>query len=78
MKRPLGKNQLELLRQLANPWLQLIVGDRVAHSLERRGLLRACGEGSFFQITPNGMRAVAAAWEAGEVEFPDKPVTKDS
>lgn len=68
----LGKNQIAMLRQLANPWLHLIVPDKVAMSLERRGLLaaRAKDGGSFYSITPDGLRAVADLMEAGAITFP--------
>lgn len=72
MGRPLGKNQSWLLRQLANPWLILIVGDREARSLAKRGLLKAHGAGgdSHYQITPDGLRLVADEMEAGTMVFP--------
>ena len=66
----LGRRQTELLRQLANPFLFLIVGDRVADSLVKRGLLAETGPtGGFYQITPAGLRHVADLWEAGAVRF---------
>jgi hypothetical protein len=63
--RSLGKNQLARLKSLAHPETYLIVGDRAADSLARRGLLRAFGKGrkSFFGITPAGLRALADALE---------------
>ena len=69
--RPLGSKQRELLGQLGSPGRFLIVGDKVAESLARRGLLAAQGkEGkSFFQITPAGLRALAHEWESGRLEF---------
>lgn len=70
MTRPLGKHQLHLLLQLGSPGMRLIVGSRLARSLERRGLLRATGPkgDSFFQITPAGLRALADAFEGGELD----------
>lgn len=74
---PLGKHQIELLRQMANPWLRLIVGDKTTESLVKRGLLapRSKDKDSFYQITPAGMRAVADLWEAKKIKFerPKKP-----
>lgn len=82
MPRPLGSKQRELLGALASPTRFMIVGNSVAESLARRGLLAAQGkEGkSFYQITPAGLRALADEWEEGRLEFkldrPDpEPVT---
>jgi hypothetical protein len=68
----LGRRQTELLRQLANPWLHLIVPDKIALSLARRGFLAArskSGDG-FYSITPDGLRVVADLMDAGAIEFP--------
>ena len=69
--RPLGSKQRELLGALASPARLLIVGNTVAESLTRRGLLAPQGNkgDSFYQITPAGMRALADEWEAGRLEF---------
>jgi hypothetical protein len=66
----LGKHQLELLAGLGRPFGLLVVGDAVARSLTKRGLLAARGKGgdSFFQITPAGLRELADAMERGDLE----------
>lgn len=75
--RPLGTRQIDLLRQLANPHLFLIIGDKVAESLVRRGLVAETGvKGGFFQITPAGMRLMADMWEAGKITFDPPPRTR--
>lgn len=70
--RPLGKRQWSLLKGLASPGMFLILGDKVSDSLVRRGLLvsRAADGDGLLQITPAGMRMVADAWEAGEIDYP--------
>lgn len=71
MVRPLGNRQLALLRQLANPYLFLVVGDSVARSLEKRGLVAARSDSAdaLYQITPAGMRTIADAWQDGKIGF---------
>ena len=71
MMRPLGSKQRELLGMLSSPTRFMIVGNAVAESLARRGLLAAQGEDGtgFFQITPAGLRVLADEWEAGRLEF---------
>jgi hypothetical protein len=77
----LGKNQLHRLLGLASPGMMLVVGgDRVSNSLVKRGLIgpRTDDPNAFLGITPNGMRALADAFEAGELQqfmkpFPPKP-----
>lgn len=68
---PLGKNQLERLLGLASPSSLLVVGgDRVIRSLERRGLVAPAVKDrpdAWLQITPAGMRALADALEAGQL-----------
>ena len=81
--RPLGNKQRELLGQLGSPGRFLIVGDKVAESLARRGLLAAQGKNadSFYQITPAGLRALADEWESGRLEFkldPDPKATHEA
>jgi hypothetical protein len=69
MTRPLGKNQLERLLGLANPCHLLVVGDGpVIASLIKRGMLKPIMKSepkAWLQITPAGMRALAAALEHG-------------
>lgn len=90
MTTRLGKHQLSLLATMASPFSLLVVGDKVAGSLEKRGLLetRAPKHVSdevkgkhpkgFLSITPAGLRAVAAALEAGELEqFYDPKFQRD-
>ena len=66
---PIGKNQLRLLRQLG-PHLMLVVGDKLSASMVKRGLLQsAASDGdAFFHLSPNGLRALADAIDAGLVE----------
>lgn len=68
----IGKHQLERLLGLASPASLLIVGgDRVSQSLVKRGLVKPCKPAdpkAWLQITPAGMRALADAHEAGELE----------
>jgi hypothetical protein len=79
--RPLGKLQLERLMGLASPSMMMIVGDAVSKSLVKRGLLKANFPDSpdaWHRITPAGMRVLADAYEAGQLEqfmkpFPRKP-----
>lgn len=70
--RPLGKNQLERLLGLATPYSLLVVGDGpVIASLVKRGLLKpkkVADPMAFLQITPAGMRALADAFEAGQLD----------
>lgn len=68
--RFLGAKQLELLLFLAKPGSILMTpADRVVLSLERRGLLKPYKrvDGCGTVITPNGMRALADAYEAGRL-----------
>lgn len=82
MTRPLGKRQIERLMGLASPSMLMIVGDAVSKSLVERGLLRPNfpeDPDAWHRITPEGMRALADAYEAGQLEqfmkpFPHKPV----
>lgn len=70
----LGKHQLGLLLALGTPGTLLPVPDRVARSLAKRGLLseyRGC-----LRITPAGMRALADAFEAGQLEQFMRPRTR--
>ena len=74
--RPLGKLQLERLLGLASPSMMLIVGDSVSKSLVKRGLLRANFSDkpdAWHRITPAGMRVLADAYEAGQIEQFMKP-----
>jgi hypothetical protein len=68
----LGKNQLERLLGLASPTSLLVVGgDRVIRSLAKRGMVKAkdpCKPNAWLQITPAGLRVLADALEAGELE----------
>lgn len=68
----LGKNQLRRLMGLASPGCLLVVADdRVSVSLRRRGLAAPAYSDqpdAFLQITPNGLRALADAYEAGELK----------
>jgi hypothetical protein len=73
----LGRNQLKLLMAMGSPSMLLMTpctGE--AKSLERRGLIDRYNGGEARRITPAGMRALADAYEAGELEqFMHKPAT---
>ena len=70
----LGKHQLCLLASMASPFNLLIVKDKIAMSLVRRGLLeprdfpKRDDDDAFFGITPAGLRAVADALQSGQLE----------
>lgn len=72
----LGKNQLERLLGLAQPGMMLVVGDRLSHSLVKRGLLAPRDPkniDAFHGITPAGLRVLADAFEAGLLAHFFKP-----
>lgn len=74
--RPLGKLQLELLLGLASPSSLMVVGNAVSKSLVKRGLLKpnfADNPEAWHRITPAGMRVLADAYEAGQIEQFMKP-----
>jgi hypothetical protein len=81
MTRPLGKLQLEFLMGLASPSCLMVVGNAVSKSLVKRGLLRPHfpdKPDAWHRITPNGLRAIADAFEAGQLDrfmktFPPQP-----
>lgn len=80
MTARLGKNQLRLLMQLADPNRFVVIGDKLVWSLVHRGLLAPHGpdgEG-LFQITPNGWRALADAVDRGALEMPEPPKPKQA
>lgn len=64
----LGKKQRETLAALASPGLAMIVPDKVATSLVKKGLLRTGESGGFACITPKGLRLLADELESGRVE----------
>ncbi len=71
MTRPLGKLQLERLMGLASPSCLLVVGDAVSASLVKRGLLKPHfpdRPGAWHRITAAGLRALADAYEAGQLD----------
>lgn len=70
-ERPLGRLQLERLMGLASPSCLMVVGDAVSKSLVRRGLLKPHfpdNPEAWHRITPSGMRALAEAYEAGQLD----------
>ena len=79
--RPLGKNQLERLMGLSSPGMMLVVGrDPVSSSLVARGLLKPRfpdRPDAWLGITPQGMRLVADALEAGQLQQFMKPFPRD-
>lgn len=72
MTKKLGKRQLERLLSLARPSSLLVVGgDDCSRSLVKRGLvkpIKPSNPDAFLQITPAGMRALADAFEAGQLD----------
>lgn len=79
MTRPLGKLQLRLLMGLSSPSMMMVVGDGVSTSLVKRGLLRPNYPDTpeaFHRITPAGMRALADAYEAGQLAQFMKPLKR--
>lgn len=71
MTRPLGKLQLERLMGLASPSCLMVVGDKVSESLVKRGMLRPYfpdNPDAWHRITPAGMRVLADAFEAGQLD----------
>ncbi len=78
--RPLGKHQLERLMGLASPSCLMVVGDAVSRSLVKRGLLMPYfpdKPDAWHRITPSGLRVLAEAFEAGQLDqfmksFPPK------
>jgi hypothetical protein len=74
--RPLGKLQLERLMGLASPSCLMVVGDKISKSLVARGLLRPNfpdDPDAWHRITPAGMRVLADAYEAGQLQKFMKP-----
>jgi hypothetical protein len=63
----LGTKQRDMLGALASPSVAMIVPDKVALSLVKRGLLRTY-DGGFACITPSGLRTLANELEEGRVE----------
>jgi hypothetical protein len=68
----LGRNQLQRLMGLASPGCLLIVaGDKLSRSLVARGLTKPKFDDdpdAWHHITPKGLRVLADALEAGELE----------
>lgn len=67
-----GRHQLCLLASMGSPFSLLVVGDRLAASLVARGLLeprnrKGLADG-FLGVTPKGLRDLADALEAGQLE----------
>ncbi|MBS8228165.1 hypothetical protein [Vannielia litorea] len=77
MKRPrLGMRQLEMLKYIGTTGA-LIVPDARSQRLCALGLLHSHGEnGSFAAITPDGLRALADAVEAGRIALFTMPEGK--
>jgi propanediol dehydratase small subunit len=65
---PLGHRQLALLNTLRRG-LSLVVPNDVARSLIRRGLASTAGKDAFVYITPDGLRAIADAADAGRISL---------
>jgi len=66
-RRPrLGKHQLAMLRTVGTT-SALVVPDKTSRRLVELGLMAAEPDGSFASITPNGLRALADAADAGRV-----------
>lgn len=75
MTAPLGLQQLRILILVASPTCVMMTPDKVSAALVRRGLLRqdhyrdrdGRDRAGSCAITPEGLRALAAAMEAGRV-----------
>lgn len=68
----LGKKQIYLLKFMANVGCALVVPNDISRSLCKRGLMEATGglaEDAFIVVTPNGLRALADAMDAGLVSY---------
>lgn len=63
-----GRDQLQILVMLGSPTMSLVVPDRAARALIKRGMLRASDTGGFACITPLGLRVLADEMEAGHVD----------
>jgi hypothetical protein len=72
LRGTLGKNQLQRLLGMASPTCLLIVAeDRIAKSLVARGLTAPRfpdDPNAWHRITPKGMRALADALDAGQLD----------
>lgn len=65
----LGKNQLQILRHVGTT-AAVVLPSRETRRLCELGLMKAHGsDGSFAAITPDGLRALAAAAEGGHVDL---------
>lgn len=72
----LGKNQLRLLRGVGIT-AAVVVPDALTRRLCELGLMKSvAADGSFAHITPNGLRALADAADAGQVELFVMPAKK--
>jgi hypothetical protein len=70
----LGRQQLDSLMVLGAPSRVLIAPiGKVERSLQRRGLVAPHAGGPSLRITPAGLRALADALEAGELDRLLKP-----
>ncbi len=69
----LGTRQLELLRALGTR-SALVIHDKLSRRLCELGLMKAMGDDSFICITPDGLRALADAADAGRIELFKMPV----
>ena len=72
--RALGDKQLQRLSMMAHIGNALVVPDDLSRSLCKRGLMLATGDvdgarDGFIVITPNGLRALADAMDAGRVAW---------
>jgi hypothetical protein len=64
----LGPKQLKLLQFIGTRGA-LVVGDKMSRRLCDLGLLISEPDGSFARITPDGLRSLADALEAGRISL---------
>lgn len=72
--RPLGKRQIDLLAMMTSVGRALVVPNEVSKALCKRGLMEVSGRDidGFVVVTPNGLRALADAMDAGKIShIPD-------
>lgn len=73
MSRPLGRRQLDLLQSMCVGRFMVSPSGRreqtTVRGLERAGLVQAFAGGGLLHITPDGLRALAAAIDAGRISI---------
>ena len=70
MTRRVGKRELAKLLILGTRFAQ-VVPDRITRRLVAKGLCDADDDGAFCTVSPNGLRAIADAADAGRIDLRD-------